>query len=504
MSLTITTTPNEKSTTTTTSAKRVLDPILSLPVPSVVNSLCFVSPRTNESLSHCQQTGKEELDSDHNSSCSSCSDDSSVEELKFRSSILFRQQQRQLHQQADTYNCLHGRYLVTSQRTSGEALLWDLQRYNQPALIIQEARGGPGLAVRRTYDPSKILFQTRDDEGIVSLHAIEQASSLSSSSSSSSSSSIVRQYKTYSQTFCEAAPCVNDEHLVALPSAQDNQVAIMDHRAAEPVIKSISIPGHGMLTSLAMIRCRCHHDHSDANGNDGNDGSVFVCCGMENGNIFHYNITRRGTGMMVKSSSYSLGKQPVLTMDMTPSSTVSSFQSLKNDNNDNNMDGDNYSTKSSFLTAAGLAGDAQEVWEMSPLEAGRAVLYKATYLEGGQSCGWKFQQRVRLSTCRIDENSSTSSSTSSGKPGVGICRFRPDDGRILAIGGWDCRVRLFERTNGRPLAILKRTINDGTGGVSALDWAPDSSQSGLLASACGDTKVVYLWQCFANPIHDTL
>jgi hypothetical protein len=519
---------NNNNTTTTlttrkTCTKRVLDPVLCLPVPSVVNSLCFVSPRIRES--HCNNnnnvdttfynpTEREEAETD----CNLSSDDdssSSTEGIEFRSSTLLRNQLQQQQQQQEQSNrryvrtvavandCLNGRYLVTCQKMSGEALLWDLQRHNQPISTIQTPRGGPGLSIRRTHNSTKVLFQTRDEEGIVSLHAIDQSSSSVSSSSSnaSASSSIVRQYKTYSQTFCEASPCVNDEHLVALPSVNDNQVVVMDHRAAEPIIKTISIHGHGMLTSLAMIRCN-HHDEEC----DDNNGSVlFLCCGMENGNIIHYNIIRGGIGTRMESSSsptsstYSLGKQPILSMDVTRSSTVTPFQlnDSSNNNNSSTIEG-TQSARPSFLAAAGLAGDAQEVLEMSPLEAGRAVMYKATCVKEQQPpcCGWRFQQRARLSTCRVDE----STNSGGGKPGVGICRFRPDDGRILAIGGWDYRVRLFERTTGRPLAILKAIMNDGTGGdgVSALDWSPDASQSGLLASACGDTKLVYLWQCFGE------
>jgi len=101
---------------------------------------------------------------------------------------------------------------------------------------------------------------------------------------------------------------------------------------------------------------------------------------------------------------------------------------------------------------------------------------------------WTFKQRARLSTCRVDRGSFN------GKPGVSICRFRPQDGRLLAVGGWDFRIRLFERSKGNAMAILK----GNKGSIVGLDWSPDASTSGLFASASGNDKSISIWQCFAN------
>ena len=121
---------------------------------------------------------------------------------------------------------------------------------------------------------------------------------------------------------------------------------------------------------------------------------------------------------------------------------------------------------------------------MTQTEQGRVALLKATRNLSVED--WDISMRARLATCRVD-------ATSYGRPGVSICRFR-GDGRIFAIGGWDHRIRLFERTQGKALAILR----GHTESVDCLDWATDACQSGLLASAGKKENRILLWQCFAT------
>jgi hypothetical protein len=198
---------------------------------------------------------------DTNQSNSSLQDESDDEDedLVFRSSSLY---QKTGGSCISTPNdVLKNRFLVTSQQDSGEALLWDLHLQKRLATICS-SRGGSGLAVRRTENPSRILFQTRDPMGMVSLHAMERSGDVAATGSgfspSSSPSSIIRQFETYSQTFCAAAPCVGDQHLVALPSGECAEVVVVDDRAKERVAK-YSTDGHGMVTSLAMIRAGHGH-----------------------------------------------------------------------------------------------------------------------------------------------------------------------------------------------------------------------------------------------------
>jgi len=198
---------------------------------------------------------------------------------------------------------------------------------------------------------------------------------------------------------------------------------------------------------------------------------------MESGTVFFFDITD-GSPRSSSESSFSLGKEPILTLDLLPSRVTSVKSSLSDKR-----------SSDALLVAAGMAGDADDVSQLSNDKAGRAVLLKTIYCQDHyNNPTWNFEQRARLSTCRVDRESFN------GKPGVSVCRFRPKDGRLLAIGGWDRRIRLFERSKGNAMAILK----GNAGSIADLDWAPDSMASGLLASANKDDKLITLWQCFAN------
>ncbi len=83
--------------------------------------------------------------------------------------------------------------------------------------------------------------------------------------------------------------------------------------------------------------------------------------------------------------------------------------------------------------------------------------------------------RAKTRTCSV---------SSGGKVGVSTCRFRPD-GRVLAVGGWDHRLRIFGRTSSKPLAILRGHESS----VTAADWANNAATSGLLATGAGDGKI---------------
>eukprot|EP00536_Pseudo-nitzschia_multiseries_P010898 jgi/Psemu1/307725/fgenesh1_kg.350_\ len=201
---------------------------------------------------------------------------------------------------------------------------------------------------------------------------------------------------------------------------------------------------------------------------------------MESGTAVFFDLTNGSTTTPISEASFALGKDPLLTLDLIPSGseTSASLSSPRNENISN-----------SLLVAAGMAGDAEEVSQLRKDQAGRAVLFKAMYCYEDETGNptWNFKQRARLSTCRVDRESFN------GKPGVSVCRFRPD-GRLLAIGGWDRRIRLFERSTGKPMAILK----GNAGSVADVDWAPDSMTSGLLASASREEKLISIWQCYAK------
>jgi hypothetical protein len=478
---------------------RPIDPILSLPVQSAATSICFVS-RKDSSISFAERDQPTKLHSDklrHRtesidgpdsrsqssgkdySDANDCDDDDDDndddDEIEFRSSTIRVEgpESASFHNKYSR-RLLSDRFLASCHR-NGEALIWDLENQKQVA-TISPPRGGSGICIRRTDDPSQIMFQTRDPKGTVSLHSIERCDDTGGQENGSSISSVRtkstanRQYETYSKTFCQAAPCHGNKHLLALPNIDHSTVTVVDERT-DANVANYCIDKHGMVTSLAL---------SDTDNYAGHDnGRPILACGMESGTTLFFDITD-GSKKSFHESSFSIGKDPILTLDLLPSSCAlkSSDASLPVERRSR-----------ALLVAAGMAGDAQDVSELSEDEAGRAVIFKTVYSHDDcNNYSWNFKQQARLSTCRVDRESY------SGKPGISICRFRPKDGRLLAIGGWDKRIRLFERSKGNMVAILKGS----TGSIADLDWAPDSVTSGLLASADKNDKLITLWQCFAN------
>lgn len=381
------------------------DPILNLPVHSSIASLCFVSHGFSE---------KEDDESD-----------SSEESFEFRTSRLQKAQGESYNSAGKNLNILKNRYLTTCHH-DGTVLLWDLSRREDIAKLSLD---GPCLSLKRFDVTQKIMCQTRDLNGTVSILDINREFC------------VENQLETFSQTFCQAAPCIGNRNLLALPSRQDNTFTVVDLRSNIP-IDIMPIENNGMLTSLAMAV--------------GDRGRPIVACGMESGSVIFHHLT---DGHTRKRGVHSLSKDPVLSLDLFPSSNPLSV-----------------------LAVAGMAGDAAEIGEVPKSEQGRIALLKATHTDD-----WNITMRARLDTCRVDD-------TSYGKPGVGICKFRPVDGRLFAVGGWDHRIRIFERSQGKAMAILR----GHTDSVDCLDWATDAHQTGLLASASSKENRVYLWQCFAK------
>ena len=365
---------------------------------------------------------------------SSTQDSSSDEEIDLRCSSL-QQEQPAYGRTATPWQCLSSRYLATS-HINGDAFLWDLGRQQIKNKIITD-REGPGLAIKRIWSLDQFMLQTRDPLGIVSLHSCDR----------DGTPAFVR-YETCSQTFCQASPCIGDPNLLALPSRNDSTATVVDVRDQNPVCV-IPATSHGMLTSLAM---------SITHGT----GRPILACGMESGSIFFHDFS---AGRLVKAD-YKLSKDPILAMDLAPSF------------------GFNGASLPAAVVIAGMAGDAAEELELPNTDRGRVALLKVTLNE---YLSWDVRLRARVSTCRVDEKSA-------GKPGVSICKFRPGDGRLWAVGGWDYRVRLFDRSRGNPLAILRGHKSS----IGALDWAPDADSSGLLASSGTADRQIFVWQCFSR------
>jgi hypothetical protein len=475
----------------------LLDPFLDLSLPSPALSLCFVGNKRGGGgkfwTTTTTTTTRPPLEDNDENDSSDDESDSSSEELTFRSSTL--QTRADAPPQARNYrrrqDLLKDRWIVSCHK-EGEALLWDCARQTRIASVQRHThhRQGGGLAVKRIDDTSDddessdgnhdgfFLYQTRDPKGTVSVHSLGRlgASGEMMKNDSSSSSSVVREYETYSATFCQAAPCRGNSHLIALPSRQESTATVVDDRDRIPIYQTTPAVNHhhGMVTSLAISMT-------------GSGGRPILACGMESGSVVFHDFV---SGRSVKGDC-KLTKDPVLALDLAPSEISSSPSSSSTAP----------SSSSSVIAVAGLAGDALEVSELPEEERGRVALLKATIpttisSEGSDSpssaaSSWNIQTRARLSTCRVVDEHDTASA-SFGKPGVAICRFRPEDARVFAVGGWDNRVRLFERSKGRPVGILR----GHSGSVNALDWAPDAATSGLLATAGGEDGKISFWECF--------
>jgi len=92
-----------------------------------------------------------------------------------------------------------------------------------------------------------------------------------------------------------------------------------------------------------------------------------------------------------------------------------------------------------------------------------------------------------LLLCRWDHPTVTLQERFEGTHGVASCCFR-DDGRLLAAGSWDHRVRIYDARKHRPLAVLRHH----TAAINAVRYATDSD---LLATAAADHEVA-LWRLY--------
>mmetsp|Transcript_28691 Transcript_28691/g.40335 ORF Transcript_28691/g.40335 Transcript_28691/m.40335 type:complete len:187 (+) Transcript_28691:143-703(+) len=169
------------------------------------------------------------------------------------------------------------------------------------------------------------------------------------------------------------------------------------------------------------------------------------------------------------SCSLELSKNPILTLDL-----VSSIMS-------------EFSGSGAVVAVAGMAGDSTDLLELPVADRGTAAVVKTMLPSDSTNNSEPVARlRARVATCRVGHDGG-------GKPGVATCRFRPD-GRIFAVGGWDKRLRIFDRYgSAAPLAILKAHSDS----VTAVDWSPDATASGILATGAGDGKIS-IWRCFSG------
>ena len=464
-------------------------------------------------------------------SSSSSSDDDSTEcqPLQFRCSNLLLgshatgkdiiMQQPSSYQQATllsaaSHNSLSGAVLASCHQ-DGSCKLWDLAtRRCIVEDICQKNRGG-GLALRRLGNDglndmanNQFLYQTRDPLGTVSLHDMNRPCDP------------IIQFHTYSSSFCAMAPCQiigtsggttqgGEKNLVALPTEEHSIAIVRDLRCnpsnnpawkvtvGDEYISSMygSRRKYGMITSLAL----CLQETTQR---------IVMGCGMENGSGLFYDLGTSGNGRspwvvdagaveVVKQSSLesdmidsrymchaTLGKNPVLSLDLASSSYNQTQLGGEEGNELNNTNEAKQKIKSistSLVAVGGCAGDADEMSELPEKDQGTVSTIKVKLVddssaEDDTSCSFmKASIRAKTRTCSVD---------SGGKVGVSICRFRPD-GRVFAVGGWDHRLRIFGRSSSKPLAILRGHEES----VTAMDWSDNAAVSGLLATGANDGRV---------------
>mmetsp|Transcript_18520 Transcript_18520/g.27459 ORF Transcript_18520/g.27459 Transcript_18520/m.27459 type:complete len:378 (+) Transcript_18520:49-1182(+) len=228
-----------------------------------------------------------------------------------------------------------------------------------------------------------------------------------------------------SRSFCSLAVCRNKDCLLALPSKEKEVCTIRDLRCADSVQFRAGDERnhHGMLMSIAMC-------------------DPIVALGMEDGNIFFHDW-RMPTSVL---TNIKLSQYFILGLDLAPS------------------------LAGSMVAIAGMAGNSEDLNDLPSSEQGTVAVVKCTVDSGKLHA----TLRARVGTCSL---------SSGGNPGVDVARFRPD-GRIFSIGGWDKRIRLFDRRNASSLGTLK----GHTKSVTALDWANNS----ILASG-DDHGMIYIW-----------
>jgi hypothetical protein len=428
---------------------------------------------------------------------------------------------RMVQDVVDNIEDLYGRYLATCY-TNGDCVIWDLGlRKIVEYIASTSSNRGPGITIRRLSDPNnndlndtRFFYQTRDDFGTITLHDCNATTSSSTGLTTTSSMNhmdhalsfihntrTIQTIQCYSQSFCSAAPCYGNSNLIVMPCQEHSYVMVRDWRipsSHHPIAyfhggigqlddnedddddafddsgtqNNNNPKKYGMVTSLAM-----------AEGVKGCNTSL-IACGMENGSIVYHDLSMIRKDSLIQSNkigqsyhpcSISLSTDPILSLDMVPSNVTSS---------------DTHISNASFVTVAGMAGNEADLSDLPIYDRGRIAVLKTSQHDG------IVQARLRTRISTLD--SSYETNLPSGKPGIGQCRFR-SDGRIFAIGGWDKRVRIYDRNSKsdysslKPLALL-RGHDDS---VNAIDWSYDAVNTGLLATGSSD-GCVHVWRCFPS------
>lgn len=424
---------------------------------------------------------------------------------------------------------------LASTHVNGCAYIWDLTKRRVVQTLQDDGTVGvgPGLSigllpsVGSCYSPnttsntttattrSLLFHQKRDDMGTISIYDQEY-------------NVPVQKIQCLSKTFCHAKASSHHEHLLLTPSKHGSFAQLWDLRMK---------PGDGNRSPLGLIHGakleQCHGTRWNEEGMltslgfcDDRDGEWYVIgCGMESGKVYFHDLRMMGKAsksgdvvgenpsfdildhkIVTDMCSVALGKDPVLCLDMFPSLNEYEDCSRRTKNSGSNMDVkhatsqnvDKQRQQRSVIAIAGVAADAAEQLTLDEQDRGTVAVLKATTssssftenmisLEGNGTEDavkkrMKARMRAKVGTCQVTDELSREA-----KPGVGICKFRPD-GKIFAVGGWDKRIRLYSRTSAKMLTVL-RGSNEGS--ISALDWIPygNGGDGCILAAGSNDGKI---------------
>jgi hypothetical protein len=400
---------------------------------------------------------------------------------------------------------------LASTHVNGCAYIWDLTKRRVVQTLQDDGTVGvgPGLSIgllpaAGCSSRRRLFHQRRDDMGTIFIYDQEY-------------NVPVQKIQCLSKTFCHAKASSTHEHILLTPSEHGSFAQLWDLRMeSNDGCKSLGLihgakldkydtrwNEEGMLTSLGLC---------DAHGGDW----FVVGCGMESGKVFFHDLRMMGKNpksvMMNEDHnmcSVALGKDPILCLDMVPSHNEDCYSTTSDGSN--NMDWkwkykeshqSNIPQRSSVIAIAGLAADAAEQLALDEKDRGTVAVMKATTSRENMSLKndgkmdvvktrMKARIRAKVGTCQL----SSDDISRDAKPGVGICKFRPD-GKIFAVGGWDKRIRLYSRTSAKMLTVLRGSNSNEGSSISALDWISNSSDGGgddgggyILAAGSNDGKI---------------
>mmetsp|Transcript_15178 Transcript_15178/g.28533 ORF Transcript_15178/g.28533 Transcript_15178/m.28533 type:complete len:585 (+) Transcript_15178:58-1812(+) len=428
---------------------------------------------------------------------------------------------------------------LASTHVNGCACIWDLTKRE----VVQTLQDdgvvgiGPGLSIGLlpakgcssnsssiSQNMVRLFHQRRDDMGTISIYDLEY-------------NAPIQKIHCLSKTFCHATASLYHEHLLLTPSEHGSFAQLWDLRidsSKSDGTKSKSLGlihgakletygierwnDEGMLTSLGF----CDNDNGSCGANGSAEEWYMIGCGMESGKVFFHDLRMMGKnyksnipntdidGDMIATEmcSVALGKDPVLCLDMDPSYKEDCPTATKLNNVDwkyeSSLASSHINVKQrSVVAIAGVAADAAEQFALDEKDRGTVAVMKATSREtiaieyGNAKSETKMNARLRakVGTCRLSDDVSREA-----KPGVGVCKFRPD-GKIFAVGGWDKRIRLYSRTSAKMLAVL-RGGSSIEGSVSALDWIGSNGSSrddkehddGFILAAGSNDGKISIWR----------